>query len=75
VSEKMVMKGEQRVWLCNEMGRQLVGRLDKASSLTNEAFDQWHRGAIVRLDEIERHGAVGRVTAGAKAELLRPADR
>jgi len=75
VSEKMVMKGEQRVWLCNEMGRQLVGRLDKASSLTNEAFDQWHRGAIVRLDEIERHGAIGRVAAGAKAELLRPADR
>lgn len=26
VSERMAMKGEQRVWLCNEQGRQLVGR-------------------------------------------------
>ncbi len=39
VSERMVMKGEQRVWLCNEMGRQIVGRLDKERSELNAGFD------------------------------------
>ena len=51
VSERMATKGEQRVWLCNETGRQLVGRLEKERSEENAAFDRWERGAIVRLAE------------------------
>jgi ribosomal protein RSM22 (predicted rRNA methylase) len=71
VSEKLVMKGESRVWLCNETGRQLVGRLDKARSAVNAPFDDWHRGAIVRVDEIERIGPVGRIGPDNRVALLR----
>lgn len=74
VSEVMVMKGDRRAWLCNQEGRSLVGRLEKARSEANAAFDRWHRGAIVRVDQIERRGAVGRIGSEAKVELIRPAE-
>jgi ribosomal protein RSM22 (predicted rRNA methylase) len=72
VSERMAMKGEQRVWLCNEQGRQLVGRLEKERSVTNAAFDRWDRGSIVLVDEIDRKGAVGRIREDATVELITP---
>src|SRR5437588_7536787 len=72
VSERMATKGEQRVWLCNEMGRQLVGRLEKERSEDNAAFDRWERGAIVRLAEIDRRGSVGRIRPSATADVIRP---
>lgn len=72
VSEVMKMKGEKRAWLCNETGRPLVGRLDKARSEANAPFDGWHRGAIVRVDQIERRGQVGRIGASTVADLIRP---
>jgi len=71
VSEVMVMKGDRRAWLCNETGRPLVGRLEKARSDGNAAFDRWHRGAIVRVDQIERRGAVGRIGGLTKVKLMR----
>ncbi len=71
VSERMIMKGEQRVWLCNERGRQIVGRLDKERSEHNAGFDRWERGAIVRVTEIDRGGCVGRIRKTAKAEVIR----
>ena len=74
VSEVMVMKGDRRAWLCNETGRPLVGRLDKARSDANAAFDRWHRGAIVRVEHIERRGAVGRIGSATKVELIRQVD-
>ena len=74
VSEMMVMKGDRRAWLCNQEGRPLVGRLEKARSEANAAFERWHRGAIVRVDQIERRGAVGRIGSEAKVELIRPAE-
>ena len=74
VSERMRMKGEQRVWLCNETGRQLVGRLDKSRSEANRPYDHWHRGAIVRVEQIERRGPVGRIGPSTRAELIRPVD-
>lgn len=73
VSERLVMKGEQRVWLCNEIGRQLVGRLDKERSEHNAAFDRWERGAIVRVSDIDRQGSVGRVRGSANADVIEPA--
>ncbi|MBX3308460.1 MAG: methyltransferase domain-containing protein [Nitrospira sp.] len=77
VSELREMKGEKRAWLCNEQGRQEVGRQDRLASQANEAFDQWHRGAIVQIDRIshkERGGevsALGRVERGSGVKIIR----
>jgi ribosomal protein RSM22 (predicted rRNA methylase) len=77
VSELRVMKGEKRAWLCNEQGRQEVGRQDRLASPQNEAFDQWHRGAIVQIERIvrkERGGkvsALGRIERDASARIVR----
>jgi ribosomal protein RSM22 (predicted rRNA methylase) len=78
VSELRVMKGEKRVWLCGDTGRLEVGRQDKERSLSNAPFDQWHRGAVVRVSEIARKnkkngpGAVGRILSSGTAEIVRP---
>ncbi|MGQ0810601.1 MAG: small ribosomal subunit Rsm22 family protein [Nitrospiraceae bacterium] len=77
VSELREMKGEKRVWLCNDSGRPEVGRLDRAQSVANSAMDHWHRGAIVKIEEIvrkERQGkesSLGRIPASAKVEIVR----
>ncbi len=79
VSELREMKGEKRVWLCDETGRSEVGRQDKERSPSNAAFERWHRGAIVRVDEIvrkERKGRpamVGRILSSGVTEIIRPA--
>lgn len=78
VSELRVMKGEKRVWWCDETGRPEVGRLDRERSEFNAPFDDWHRGAIVRVSEIVRKerkgrpGMVGRIPASASVEIVRP---
>ena len=78
VSELRVMKGEKRAWLCNEQGRQEAGRQDRLVSAQNEAFDQWHRGAIVQIEKIvrkERDGKVsslGRIEREASVQIVRP---
>lgn len=77
VSELRVFKGEMRAWLCNEQGRPEVGRLDRKRSPSNAAFDDWHRGAIVRVSEIvrrERNGklsTVGRIESDTAAQIIR----
>lgn len=77
VSELREMKGEQRVWLCNETGRPEVGRLDRARSETNESFAALHRGAIIRINQIERRNRkgresmIGRIPADATVEIVR----
>jgi len=79
VSELRVMKGEKRVWLCDHAGRSEIGRQDKERSSSNAAFDDWHRGAIIRVSEIvrkERKGRpamVGRITSSGVVEIVRPA--
>lgn len=79
VSELREMKGEKRAWLCDETGRSEVGRQDKERSASNAAFERWHRGAIVRVDEIvrkERKGRpamVGRILSSGVTEIIRPA--
>lgn len=78
VSELRKMKGEKRAWLCNEQGRQEVGRQDRLASPANTAFDQWHRGSIVQIERIvrkEREGkvsALGRIDQDAGVRLIRP---
>jgi ribosomal protein RSM22 (predicted rRNA methylase) len=79
VSELREMKGEKRAWLCNEQGRQEVGRQDRLASNQNQAFDQWHRGALVQIGKIvhkERGGKVstlGRIEQDVAVRILRPA--
>lgn len=78
VSELRHLKGEKRAWLCNEQGRQEIGRQDRLASPHNEAFDQWHRGAIVQIERIvrkERGGkvsALGRIEQDAAVKMVRP---
>jgi hypothetical protein len=78
VSELRVMKGEKRAWLCNGQGRQEVGRQDRLASPDNEAFDHWHRGAIVQIEKIahkerkDKVSALGRIEGDGKVQLLRP---
>ena len=77
VSELREMKGEKRVWLCNETGRPEVGRLNRMKSPSNAAVDEWHRGAIVRIDQIVRaqrkgrEATVGRIPAEANVEIIK----
>lgn len=79
VSELREMKGEKRAWLCNEQGRHEVGRQDRLASPQNEAFDAWHRGAIVQIEQIvrkEKGGKVstlGRIEPDAAVKIVRPA--
>jgi hypothetical protein len=54
VSELRVMKGDRRAWLCNELGRLEAGRLDRATSETNAAWDDCQRGTLVRIERLKR---------------------
>lgn len=79
VSELREMKGEKRAWLCNEQGRYEVGRQDRLASPQNEAFDAWHRGALVQIERIVRKekggkiSALGRIEHDAAVKIVRPA--
>ncbi|MBX3320452.1 MAG: methyltransferase domain-containing protein [Nitrospira sp.] len=77
VSELRELKGEKRAWLCNEQGRQEVGRQDRLVSPQNESLDQWHRGALVQIEKIfhkERKGKVstlGRIEGDTAVQIVR----
>lgn len=79
VSELREMKGEKRAWLCSEQGRQEVGRQDRLASAQNQAFDQWHRGAIVQIEKIihkergEKVSSLGRIEQDAAVKIVSPA--
>ena len=74
VSELRKLKGDTRAWLCNELGRSELGRLDRAQSASNSSWEQCQRGTIVRIDGMTRKdGAVlGRIPAEAAVEIVRP---
>ncbi len=75
VSELRELKGDTRAWLCNELGRSEIGRLDRAASVSNAALEVCHRGAIIQLDGVKRkEGAtLGRIPAEGRVTLIRPA--
>jgi ribosomal protein RSM22 (predicted rRNA methylase) len=75
VSELRELKGDTRAWLCNELGRSEVGRLDRAASATNAAWETCQRGSIIRLDGVTRkEGAtLGRIPAEGTVEMIRQA--
>lgn len=74
VSELRKLKGDSRAWLCNELGRSEVGRLDRVLSPSNAAWDLCRRGTIVRIDGVEtKEGAtLGRIPVQGTVEILRP---
>lgn len=74
VSELRKLKGDTRAWLCNELGRSEAGRLDRARSDSNAAWDHCQRGTIVRIEGLKRkEGAtLGRISADGKVEIVRP---
>jgi hypothetical protein len=74
VSELRKLKGDTRAWLCNELGRSEVGRLDRVSSAANAAWDQCQRGTIVRIEGMKRkEGAIlTRIEAESTVEIIRP---
>ena len=65
VSELRELKGDTRAWLCNELGRSEVGRLDRAESATNAVWEACQRGSIIRLDGMKRKegSMLGRIPA------------
>jgi ribosomal protein RSM22 (predicted rRNA methylase) len=73
VSELRKLKGDTRAWLCNELGRQEVGRLDRASSAGNSAWDDCQRGTIVKIEGIQRKvgASLGRIPEDARVEIVR----
>ncbi len=79
VSELRVLKGEKRAWVCNEDGRSEIGRLDRRATAANASLDEWHRGAIVAVDQIVRkqregtNAGLGRLAEDSAAAIVRPA--
>lgn len=75
VSELRKLKGDTRAWLCNELGRPEVGRLDRASSSLNSAWDHCQRGTIVRIEGITRKdgASLGRIPDDATVHIVRSA--
>jgi ribosomal protein RSM22 (predicted rRNA methylase) len=74
VSELRKLNGDTRAWLCNELGRTEVGRLDRARSADNAPWDQCQRGTIVRIERTNRKdGArLGRIPAEGTVAIVRP---
>ncbi|HJT21240.1 MAG TPA: small ribosomal subunit Rsm22 family protein [Nitrospira sp.] len=54
VSELRELKGDTRAWVCNELGRSEIGRLDKVQSETNAPWSECQRGTIVRIEGLKR---------------------
>ncbi|HEY7129665.1 MAG TPA: small ribosomal subunit Rsm22 family protein [Nitrospira sp.] len=73
VSELRKLKGDTRAWLCNELGRSEVGRLNRALSSSNSAWDDCQRGTIVRIEGVKRKdgAALGRIPAPGKVEIIK----
>lgn len=77
VSDRRQMKGEQRAWVCSERGRPEMGRLDRMRSPENASFDEWHRGAIVRVAKVDEDRKAGmrgnliRIQADTTVEVIR----
>lgn len=74
VSELRILKGDTRAWLCNELGRSEVGRLDRAKTEANSAWDECQRGTIVQIEGVKRkEGAtLGRIPSEGTVEIVRP---
>jgi ribosomal protein RSM22 (predicted rRNA methylase) len=73
VSEMRELKGDSRAWVCNELGRSEIGRLDRARSETNLAWTECRRGMIVQIEGLKRkdRGTLARIPDEATVEIIR----
>ncbi|HEY6084734.1 MAG TPA: small ribosomal subunit Rsm22 family protein [Nitrospira sp.] len=73
VSELRILKGDTRAWLCNELGRSEVGRLDRAQSESNAEWDECQRGTIVKIEGMTKKegSTLERIPSGASLEIIR----
>lgn len=73
VSELRRLKGDTRAWLCNELGRTEVGKLDRAASGLNSAWDECQRGTIVRIEGLTRKegASLGRISDSTAVHIIR----
>jgi len=74
VIELRELKGDTRAWLCNELGRSEIGRLDRTRSSTNSSWDLCQRGTIIRIEGVTRKegSKLGRIPEGGGIEIVRP---
>lgn len=74
VSELRELKGDIRAWVCNELGRTEIGRLDRAESETNCAWSECRRGTIVQIEGLKRKdgATLARIPADGTVEIVRP---
>lgn len=73
VSELRELKGDTRAWVCNELGRSEIGRLDRVKSETNAAWEECRRGMIVKVEGLKRKDAtaLARIPAEGTVEIIR----
>jgi ribosomal protein RSM22 (predicted rRNA methylase) len=76
VSELRELKGDTRAWVCNELGRSEIGRLDRARSSTNSSWDFCQRGTIARIEGVTRkdNSVLGRIPEDGEVEIVRPTE-
>ncbi len=74
VSELRELKGDSRAWVCNELGRSEIGRLDRAGSEANLAWTECRRGTIVQIEGLKRKdgATLARIPADASVQIIRP---
>jgi ribosomal protein RSM22 (predicted rRNA methylase) len=73
VSELRKLKGDTRAWLCNELGRTEVGKLDRAASGLNPAWDECQRGTIIRIEGLTRKegASLARISDSTPVHIVR----
>ena len=72
VSQLLKEKGKQRCFLCTPDGRVELARLDRSYSVTNAAFDEIHKGAVVSLKGVlSRKKNHWRVTEQTKVDIVK----
>jgi len=74
VSELRELKGDTRAWVCNELGRSEIGRLDRAESESNQAWTECQRGTIVKIDALKRRdgATLARIPTEGRVQVVRP---
>jgi ribosomal protein RSM22 (predicted rRNA methylase) len=56
VSEPLVSKGKIEFYICGELGRRLIARLDKDANAQNESFGKLQRGDIISFERLIDEG-------------------
>ncbi len=73
VSDALPETGKRKVWVCGDMGRQLVTRLDKFASVKNADFDAAERGDVVVLQDARPLGEELRLDGDSEFRIARRA--